>query len=117
LERHASLLERLPVVANGSAFVRGDWLVVPGQATDGHPGVFAPMEVSVRYTQPVRTALTAAGKPVRFGVLAELLAATYPTAAVEQIHSMLSGLVAQHVLLTGRFLLNRPHHPFTVTWR
>lgn len=101
LERHLLLLERLPVVANGAAFVRGDRLVIPGQPSDARPGEFAPLEVSVRHGRPVRAAIAAAREPVRFGELAARLTAEYPTATPEQISAMLAELVAQHVLLTG----------------
>lgn len=109
LERHNGLLERLLVVANGTAFVRGDRLVVPGQPPDDHPGAFAPLEVSVRHTRPVRTVVEATREPIQFGELAKRLAADYPTVPPERITALLTELVAQHLLLTNL----RP--PMTVT--
>jgi thiopeptide-type bacteriocin biosynthesis protein len=101
LERCPALLERLPVVANGVASVRGHRLVVPGQARDTRSGPLAPLEVSVRHTRPVRTALQAAREPVRFGELAGVLSGAFPTVPRPRIVAMLTELVAHGVLLTG----------------
>lgn len=101
LERHPGVLERLSVVANGAAFVRGNRFVAPGQAPYDRPGVLAPMEISVRHTRPVRSAMEGAREPVRFGELVKLLAADYPTAPLDRIRSLLAELVAQRFLLTN----------------
>ncbi|HEY5833933.1 lantibiotic dehydratase [Streptomyces sp.] len=101
LEQHPGLLERLPVVANGAAFVRGSRLVVAGQPPGDRPGVLAPMEISVRHTQPVRTAMEAAREPIRFGELVKLLAADYPTAPPDRVSSLLAELVSQYFLITS----------------
>ncbi|MGH3865774.1 MAG: lantibiotic dehydratase [Pseudonocardiaceae bacterium] len=101
LERCPGLLERLPVVANGAAFVRGDRLVVPGQPPDARSGQFAPLEVSVRHTRPVRAALEAAHEPVPFGELVTALSGDFPAASPQLVRAMLAELVAQGVLLTG----------------
>ncbi|MFF7166910.1 lantibiotic dehydratase [Streptomyces sp. NPDC008086] len=101
LEQHPRLLERLMVITNPVAFVRGDRLVVPGEPPDDRPGVLAPIEISVGRTRPVRTATEAAREPIRFGELVTLLAAEYPSAPLKQISSLLAGLVAQHLLLTN----------------
>ena len=101
LEQHWSLLERLLVVANRSAVVRGEWLVVAGQPPDSAPGVFAPLEVAVRRTGPVRAAMAAAGEPIAFADLAKRLAVEYPAAAPERIAAMLAGLVTRHALVTS----------------
>ena len=101
LEQHSRLLERLTVITNPVAFVRGDRLVAPGEPPDDRPGVLAPIEISVGHTRPVRTATEAAREAIRFGELVTLLAAEYPTAPLKQISSLLAGLVAQHLLLTS----------------
>ncbi|MFF4508985.1 lantibiotic dehydratase [Streptomyces sp. NPDC001401] len=101
LEQHPRLLERLTVITNPVALVRGDRLAAPGEPPDDRPGVLAPIEISVGHTRPVRTATEAAHEPIRFGELVTLLAAEYPTAPREQISSLLAGLVAQHLLLTN----------------
>src|SRR6266498_487195 len=101
IEQHPSLLERLPVVANRCAVVRGEWLVLAGQPPEGRPGVFAPLEVAVRRTGPVRAAMAAAEEPIAFAGLAKRLAVEYPATAPEQISTMLAGLIARHALLAG----------------
>lgn len=101
LERHPGLLERLAVVTNPIAFMRGDRIAVQGEPPDDVPGVLAPVEISVGHTPPVRTATEAARKPIRFGELVTLLAAEYPSASPEQISALLVELVTQHLLLTN----------------
>ncbi|MFE7608100.1 lantibiotic dehydratase [Streptomyces celluloflavus] len=101
LERHPRLLERLLVVTNPVAFVRGDRLAAPGEPPDDRPGVLAPIEISVGHTRPVRTATEAAREPIRFGELVALLVADYPTVPPKQISSLLAELVTQHLLLTN----------------
>ena len=101
LERHPSLLERLPVVANSAAFVRGDRLVIPGQPSGDRPEGFAPLEISLRHTRPVRTALEAAREPRRFGELVTWLSASYPAVPPDQIRAVLAELIAQRALLTS----------------
>lgn len=101
LERCSDLLERLPVVANSAAFVRGDRLVVPGQPTNARPGQFAPLEVSIRHTRPVRAVLETARAAVPFDELVKVLSGDFPAASPQQIMTMLAELVAQGVLLTG----------------
>jgi hypothetical protein len=109
LEGSPGLVERLPVVVNSAAFVRGDRLVVPGQPRDGGVGEFPPLEVSVRMTRPVRTAVDSARVPVRYGELVGKLAADFPTTSQERIAGMLTELLARRVLLTGLW------PPMTVT--
>lgn len=101
LEQHPRLLERLTVITNPIAFVRGDRLAVPGEPPDDVPGVLAPVEISVGHTPPVRTATEAAREPIRFGELVTLLAADYPSAPPKQISALLAELVTQHLLLTN----------------
>ncbi len=101
LEGHPRVLDRLTVVTNRCVVVRGDWLVVAGQPPEGRPGVFAPLEVAVRHTGPVRAAMAAAGEPIAFVELVRRLAVEYPTAAPERLTGMVAGLVARHVLLTN----------------
>lgn len=101
LERIPELLQRLPVVGNDSAFVRGDRLVIPGQAADSRPGESAPLQVSVRFTGPVRGAMELARRPLPYAHLAKALAANYPQASLVQIEALLTGLVKERFLLTS----------------
>ncbi|MFI0409092.1 lantibiotic dehydratase [Actinomadura sp. 3N508] len=100
LERNPGLLERLPVVVNNTAYVRGDRLVISGQPSDTNPGQVAPEEISVRFTGLVRTAVQAAREPLPFGELAKWLCAEHPAATPEQVRAMLAALVARHILVT-----------------
>ncbi|MEV0611182.1 lantibiotic dehydratase [Polymorphospora rubra] len=101
LERRLDVLERLPVVVNPAATVRGDWLVVPGQPPIGASAALAPLEVSARRTRPVRAAVDAAQEPISFRDLAKWMGAQFPTASSAQIRELLAGLVAQHMLITS----------------
>lgn len=101
LERHPGLLPRLLVVVNSAAVVRGDRLVVPGGAAIGRPEDLAPLEVSVRRSGAVRTAVRAAREPVRFAELASTVAESHPGAAPEQVRGMLAELLSHHVLISS----------------
>lgn len=95
------LLERLSVVVNDAAYLRGDRFVAPGPAPDGAGQELAPVEVSVKYGRPVRAAVEAARTPVRFGVLRKLLMTQFSTATVRQIDGMLTGLLDQRILISS----------------
>jgi thiopeptide-type bacteriocin biosynthesis protein len=101
LEQCPGLLRRLPVVANNAATVRGDRLAIPGPPRDPGLGRFAALEVSVRHTGPVRTALQAASEPVMFGDLVKVICADFPAAAPTQVGELLAELVRQGFLVTG----------------
>jgi thiopeptide-type bacteriocin biosynthesis protein len=108
LERHPELLERLPVVANNAAFVRGDRLVIPGLPPDDRPGEIGPLEVSVRGTRPVLDAMQIARNPCRFGDLVASLSVRYPAVPPTRVRAMLTELVTQGALITTL------HAPMTV---
>ncbi|GAA3436951.1 lantibiotic dehydratase [Kutzneria kofuensis] len=95
------LLERLSVVVNDAAFVRGDRFVAPGSSPDRADQELAPVEVSVKYSRPVRAAVEATRTPVRFSVLRELLMAEFPSATAQQINGMLMGLLDQRILISS----------------
>lgn len=95
------LVERLSVVANDAAYIRGDRLVAPGPTPDGAGEELAPVEVSVRHSRPVRAVVEAARTPVRFGVLRETLVIQFPTATEQQIDRMLVGLLQQRMLISS----------------
>lgn len=101
LQQSSALLERLPVVANNVARLRGDRLVAPGPPADGHAHLMAPVEVSVRHARPVRAAMSAAGSPIRYSDLRDHLHSLFPTAADEQINGLLGDLIAQNLLITS----------------
>lgn len=94
------LVERLHVVANNTAHVRGGRVVVAGQSADGHAHLAAPVEVSVRHTPPVAAALRAAHTPVPYHQVREDLAQRFTGVPVEKITALLNDLLSQHVLLS-----------------
>ncbi|GAA4101159.1 lantibiotic dehydratase [Actinomadura miaoliensis] len=101
LERHPLLLDRLPVVLNNTAVMRGDWLVICGQPPDESPAQLAPEEVSVRNIRPVGFMVQVAQKPLPFGELVKWLHAECPSVPPDQIRAMLTKLTARNVLLTA----------------
>jgi lantibiotic biosynthesis protein len=101
LEQDATVLDRLPVMTNSAMTLRGDLFVVPGQPPDDQPTTFAPLEVTLRRTDPIATAIQDAIKPVRFAELVNRLAGRYLRASPGQIRCMLTGLVEQRFLITA----------------
>ncbi|WUH92258.1 lantibiotic dehydratase [Streptomyces sp. NBC_00433] len=101
LERCPELLQRLPVVANASAFPRGGRLVVPGRAAGSRSGEPDPSEVSIRRTGPVRGVVDLARKPLPYALLRKRLTAEYPEASAAQLDTLLTQLVTEGFLLTS----------------
>ncbi|MGW4034518.1 lantibiotic dehydratase [Streptomyces sp. NPDC004838] len=99
VEGRPEALERLPVVANSTTFVRGDRLIVPYQLRPGERT--GAMEVSMRNTAPVQLALRAARSPIRFGDLRKRLQSGFLTASSEKTGSLLTRLVAHRALITS----------------
>lgn len=101
LEQCPGLLRRLPVIANNTAAVRGDRVVIAGPPRDSRSGPFAALEVSVVHTGPVRTALQAAGEPVMLGDLVKVICTDFPGATPQQVDDLLAELISQGFLVTG----------------
>ncbi|MEV8020026.1 lantibiotic dehydratase [Streptomyces sp. NPDC086554] len=101
LEKHAELLERLPIVANNTAYFRGDRLVAPGAPADGHARLMAPVEISVQCTRPVRAAMHAAQSPIRYQDLRDHLTVLFPLGAGGKIDAVLRELLTQNLLITS----------------
>src|SRR5712691_8656502 len=99
LERCPELLARLPVVASSALTVRGDRLIVPYRPGLRERGTGA-VEVSIRSSPPLRTALGLACEPVRFEDLAGKLHAEFPGTGPETVTRMLTGLVDYGALIT-----------------
>jgi thiopeptide-type bacteriocin biosynthesis protein len=104
LESCPDVLDRLPVVANNTCFVRGGRLVVPYQ-----PSPRGPVEVSIRNTSAVRTAMKAATSPIGCRELAAALSDRFSTASPSAVAGLLADLVAKRALITSL------HGPSTVT--
>ncbi len=113
LETCPELLRCLPVVASNLCAMRGDRLVAAGQQHIGAPGdsigQAPPVEVSVRRTRAVETALRYARWPIVVGDLAAKLAADFPETPEPVIERLLAELVRLRLLVTSL------HLPMTVT--
>lgn len=101
LEGCPPLLGRLHVVTNGTAFVRGDRLVVPFPSRPGAAGTPPRAEVSLRHTSAVRLALDAARTPVRCDDLGRQLAESIPGAAPDETAGLVTELVHQGALVSS----------------
>lgn len=101
LESDAELLERLPVIANNTAYIRGDRLAAPGPPADGHARLMAPVEISMRLTRPVQAAMHAAQGPIHYQDLREHLTALFPAGAGGKIDEVLRELLTQNLLITS----------------
>jgi thiopeptide-type bacteriocin biosynthesis protein len=100
LEGQPAVLERLLVVANTTLMVRGERLVVPYQPTTNNRGTGA-VEVELRYTGPVRTAVCAAREPIRFDDLCTKVQTDFPHAAAGTVTDLLTTLVTRRVFVTN----------------
>ncbi|WIX87996.1 lantibiotic dehydratase [Amycolatopsis sp. DG1A-15b] len=100
LEGDPRVLRTLRVVANDLCFTRGDRLVLPYVANDGGKETRSARELSVRRTPPVDLVFARAREPIAFTALAGEVAAAFPRASGAAIEKMLTGLVAQDMLLT-----------------
>jgi lantibiotic biosynthesis protein len=97
LESIPEVRRQLRVVANSAALVRAGRVFLAEQT---HRGQGAAAAVSVRATQIVRRALSAARQPIRFDELAARLLTQTPGATAEQVNRLLTELWLQTLLLT-----------------
>lgn len=100
-EARSEVLRRLDVVANTTAFVRGDRLVVPYPSGARRDRQTAPSEVSLRYTPAVRIAMEHASAPCGFGHVVEKITAEFPSAPAARIEGMVTGLLRQRALISS----------------
>lgn len=111
LESASSLLDRLTVVANDLAEVRGDRIVVsgpaPAEALSASPTkasdsiASGQRTVSLRFTAPVRLALQATRSPVTVADLVRVLAADFPEAGTAEARALVETLVRAGALITS----------------
>jgi lantibiotic biosynthesis protein len=101
-EGRPEVRRHLRVVVNDLCQVRGARLVLPyvRQNVGAAARERAVRELSVRYTEPVRRAVTVAARPVAYRDLVDKLAAAFPRVARDRIDTLLGTLVAQDILLT-----------------
>ncbi|MEV6684550.1 lantibiotic dehydratase [Streptomyces sp. NPDC051130] len=100
LDACTSLLTRLPVVANNTAVVRGDQLIIPHQPKR-RGGQTSAAEAHLPYKPPVRAALDGARTPLPLGELAAKLGSDFPGAGEQAVTGLLTTLVRHGALLTG----------------
>lgn len=100
LEWRSEVLERLLVVTNITLIVRGERLIVPYQPNVDHRGTGA-VEVSLRYTGPVRAAVDAAQAPSRFEDLRTKVHTEFPGVPSARVTALLAELVTRRVLVTN----------------
>ena len=100
LEGRPGLLARLPVIANNSVTTRGDRLIVPYQPHSKGQRTAA-VEVSLRYSAPVSTAMAAAHAPIRVDDLTAKILAEFPDAGQEKVNGLITELVTRRALITG----------------
>ncbi|MDT0377202.1 lantibiotic dehydratase [Streptomyces sp. DSM 42041] len=103
LEACTPLLERLPVVVNDLARVRGGRLIVPWQPHQSAvPGnQVDKREVSVRLVPVVETIRHAAHKPILVGALIDQAAAAHPGATRQALRGVAGQLAASGVLISA----------------
>lgn len=100
LEGEPDVLARLVVVANTTLTMRGGRLVVPYQPNATGDGTGA-VDVELRYSAPVRAAVTAAREPIRFDELHAIVHKRFPHVAAGTVTDLLTTLVARRALLTS----------------
>jgi lantibiotic biosynthesis protein len=100
LEGQPAILERLFVVANTTLTMRGERLVVPYQPSTNNRGTGA-VEVELRYTSAVRTAMCAARETIRFDDLRTKVQTDFPHAEPGTVTDLLATLVTRRVLVTN----------------
>ncbi|MFD5163490.1 lantibiotic dehydratase [Streptomyces hawaiiensis] len=101
LEANPELLRHLNVMANNTAYVRGDRLIVPypprSRRTEDSPAA----EVSLRYTSAVRIAVDSAASPLSFSTVVERVKAEFPDAVPDRVEGLVTNLVQRGVLITS----------------
>ncbi|BBA99052.1 putative lantibiotic dehydratase [Actinacidiphila reveromycinica] len=101
LHRSPGLLQRLPLLANDVAHVRGGRLVAPGPPSLAFDHTLGPIEISIRNRPPVAATMEAARTPIPYRDLHARLRTQFPRAPSEQVHTLLTELVDQQFLLTS----------------
>lgn len=101
LEACPDVLRQLPVMANNTAYVRGERLVVPypprSRPTEKGPAA----EVSLRYTAAARIAVEAAASPVPFKTVVDRVKAEFPDVPAPRVEGLVASLVQRGVLISS----------------
>ncbi|MFH9826462.1 lantibiotic dehydratase [Streptomyces bobili] len=95
------LLRNLGVVANNTAYVRGDRLIVPypprSRRTEDNPAA----EVSLRYTAAVRVAIDAAASPVPISTVVGRVRTELPDVARDRVERLVASLIQRGILISS----------------
>ncbi|MFF8481877.1 lantibiotic dehydratase [Streptomyces antibioticus] len=101
LEADLELLRHLDVVANNTAYIRGDRLIVPypprSRRAEDNPAA----EVSLRYTSAVRIAVGSAASPVPFSTVVRRVKSEFPDTAPDRVEGLVTSLIQRGVLLSS----------------
>ncbi|WP_344441996.1 lantibiotic dehydratase [Kitasatospora nipponensis] len=106
LEALPELAARIPVMANAQCRAEAGRVTVPWRQ---NPDGGEPVLGTVRHTTAVDVAMRAARSPIVLGDLARRVVEAFPGAAAGAVHSMLTGLLWQRILLSAL------HPPMTAT--
>jgi len=101
MESQPAVLDALLVVANTTVTMRGGRLVVPYQSSPDTHGRDRVVDVTLRATRPVRTAIEEARSPVVFGDLRAKILAEDGRGSAAEVTTLLTTLVARRVLITS----------------
>ncbi|WP_344668892.1 lantibiotic dehydratase [Catenulispora yoronensis] len=101
LHQSTELAPLLRVVANDTAEIRGERIVIPGAASDLDTQSLAPLEASIGATRPMRFVMDAAREPVTVAELADALREQFPGVANAKIHVLLRDLIDQQFLISA----------------
>ena len=99
-ESRPALVRRLQVIANDLVIVRGQRLYVQWQPHSGDPAPSRPLDVSLRFTDPVAFVLKTAEHSILVADLAGKAQVKFPAAPAALVESLLGQLVAAGALIT-----------------
>ncbi|MFF7838794.1 lantibiotic dehydratase [Streptomyces ossamyceticus] len=98
-EEHSGLRPHLMLVTSSLVVERDGYVVIEHRSRSTRDG--ATEHAQIRVTGPVRKALDGARTPILWSDLAAKLSASFPTAALASVESLLAGLVRQRFLITS----------------
>ncbi|MFD5134008.1 lantibiotic dehydratase [Streptomyces olindensis] len=99
LEEHSGLRPHLMLVTSSLVVERDEYVVIEHRSRGTRDS--ASEHVQIRVTGPVRTALDGARTPILWIDLAAKLSASFPTAPLAAIESLLAGLVGHRFLISS----------------
>lgn len=98
-EEHSGLRSHLMLVTSSLVVERDGYVVIEHRPRGTHDG--ATEHTQIRVTGPVRKALDGARTPILWSDLAAKLSASFPTAPLAAIESLLAGLLRQRFLISS----------------